>query len=74
MDAIYQFVKNFVGIQYEDLPREVVEVTKKEVLDLLGVALAGFSAPGVKELLDVITDWGGKRESRMILWGVLGGR
>jgi 2-methylcitrate dehydratase PrpD len=67
MDAIYQFVKNFVEIRYEDLPREVIEVTKKEVLDLLGVALAGFSAPGVKELLDVITDWGGKRESRMIL-------
>jgi len=35
MDAIYLFARNFIGINYEDLPREVIEVTKKEVLDLL---------------------------------------
>jgi len=66
MDAIYLFAENFVRINYEDLPRDVVEVTKKEVLDLLGVALAGFTAPGVKELLDIVTDWGGKGESSII--------
>ena len=67
MDPIYQFVKNFLHINYDDLPREVVEVTKKEVLDLFGVALAGFTAPGVKELLEIITDWGGKEESSIFL-------
>jgi integrase len=39
MDAIQLFAKNFVGITYEDLPQDVVEITKKEVLDFLGVAL-----------------------------------
>ena len=39
MDAIQLFAKNFVGITYEDLPQDVVEVTKKEVLNFLGVAL-----------------------------------
>ena len=67
MDPIYQFAKNFIQIQYDDLPRDVVEVTKKEVLDLLGVAAAGFTAPGVKELLEIITDWGGREESSIIL-------
>ena len=66
MDSIFLFVKNFAHINYEDLPQEVVEVTKKEVLDLLGVAIAGFTAPGVQQLLDIVTDWGGKEESRVI--------
>jgi 2-methylcitrate dehydratase PrpD len=67
MDPIYQFAKNFVHINYADLPRDAIEVTKKEVLDLWGVALAGFTAPGVKELLEIITDWGGKEESSIVL-------
>jgi len=67
MDPIYLFAKNFIHIKYQDLPRDVVEVTKKEILDLFGVALAGFTAPGVKELLDIVKEWGGKKESSMIL-------
>lgn len=67
MDAIEQFVKNFTQLHYEDLPREAIEMAKKEVLDLMGVAIAGFSAPGVKELFEMISDWGGKKESQIIL-------
>jgi 2-methylcitrate dehydratase PrpD len=36
MDPIYLFAKNFRRIRYKDLPQEVVEVTKKQVLDLYG--------------------------------------
>jgi 2-methylcitrate dehydratase PrpD len=46
MDAAYLFAKNFVETTYENLPAEVVEATKKEILDLLGVALGGASQPG----------------------------
>jgi 2-methylcitrate dehydratase PrpD len=42
MDASYLFAKNFVNTKYENLPPEVVEATKKEILDLLGVALGGL--------------------------------
>jgi len=66
MDAIQLFARNFIKIHYEDLPQDVVEVTKKEVLDLLGVALAGYASPGVKELADLIVEWGGKEESSVI--------
>jgi len=67
MDAIYLFAKNFIDINYEDLPKEAVEVTKKQVLDLFGVALAGFTAPGIQELLGIVKEWGGKKESSIIL-------
>jgi len=66
MDATYLFAKNFRTVAYEDLPPEVVEVTKKEVLDALAVAIAGFSQPGAKELLEIVQAWGGREESSII--------
>jgi 2-methylcitrate dehydratase PrpD len=63
MDASYAFAKNMVGVKFEDLPKDVIEHTKKQVLDILGVALGGSSRPGIKELAEIITDWGGKPES-----------
>jgi 2-methylcitrate dehydratase PrpD len=69
MDAIQLFAKNFIDTGYRALPRDVVEVTKKEVLDLLGVALAGTSSPGMKDLVDIVMDWGGKAESSVISRG-----
>jgi 2-methylcitrate dehydratase PrpD len=66
MDATYLFARNFVNTKYEDLPAGVAEATKKEILDLLGVAIGGFSEPGVKELLEIVADWGGKEESSII--------
>jgi 2-methylcitrate dehydratase PrpD len=66
MDATFLFAKNLTTIRYEDLPKGVVEATKKQVLDLLGVALGGFSKPGPKELREMVKDWGGKEESSII--------
>lgn len=66
MDATYLFAEHFVNTQYEDLPLNVVEATKKEILDLLGVSVGGASEPGVKELLEIVMDWGGKEESSII--------
>lgn len=66
MDATYLFAEHFVNTQYEDLPLNVVEATKKEILDILGVSVGGASEPGAKELLEIVTDWGGKEESSII--------
>jgi len=66
MDATSLFAKNLTNIRYEDLPPRVVEETKKQVLDLLGVAIGGFPKPGVKELREMVIDWGGKEESTII--------
>jgi 2-methylcitrate dehydratase PrpD len=66
MDATYLFAKNLANIRYEDLPTEVVEATKKQILDLLGVTLGGFSKPGPKELREIVREWGGKEESSII--------
>jgi 2-methylcitrate dehydratase PrpD len=69
MDAAYLFARDLVNVKYEDLPHAAVEATKKHILDFLGVALAGSSKPGVKELLEIVTDWGGKEESSILCYG-----
>ena len=66
MDAAYLFAKNFVDTKYENLPPEVVEATKKEILDLLGVALGGASQPGATHVCALVKEWGGKEESSII--------
>jgi 2-methylcitrate dehydratase PrpD len=69
MDAAYSLAKNMIGVKYSDLPKEVIEHTKKQVLDILGVALGGSSRPGIKELAEIITEWGGKPESTIFSYG-----
>jgi 2-methylcitrate dehydratase PrpD len=66
MDASYLFAKNFANTKYEDLSSEVVEATKKEILDLLGVALGGANQPGATHVCELMKEWGGKEESSII--------
>ncbi len=66
MDAAYLFARNFVNTRYENLPAEVVEATKKEILDLLGVALGGAGQPGATHVCELVKEWGGKEESSVI--------
>lgn len=66
MDATFLFAKNFVETRYEDLPPGVIEATKRQVLDLLGVAIGGFPMVGPRELRELVLEWGGKEESRII--------
>ncbi len=63
MDATYAIAKNFAETGYDNLPKELVEETKKQVLDLLGCAVGGFTKPGPVEVRELIIDWGGKPES-----------
>jgi 2-methylcitrate dehydratase PrpD len=69
MNAEYALAKNLLTVNYRDIPREVTEHTKKQVLDILGVMLGGSSRPGVKELAGLIQEWGGKEESTLFCYG-----
>ena len=66
MDAAVVFARHFANTRFEDLSSEVVEATKKEILDLLGVALGGASQPGATHVCDLVTEWGGKEESSIL--------
>ena len=70
MAAINEFVKHFIRLRYEDIPGDAVESAKREVLDSLATALGGSSKPGVRELVDIVKEWGGNEQSTVIAYGV----
>ena len=69
MDKIYAIAKNIIETTYEKLPPDVVEVTKKLIMDTLAVSLCGSAEAGVKELLDIFNHWGGKGEGTVWVYG-----
>ena len=69
MTAISEFVKNFTRTRYEDIPGAAIEAVKKEVLDSLATALGGSSKAGVGELVDMVKEWGGSKQSTVIAYG-----
>jgi 2-methylcitrate dehydratase PrpD len=69
MDSSYLFAKNFTQTSYERLPQNVVEATKKLILDQIGVSLAGSAHSGVKKLKGLLTEWGGRKESTVLCYG-----
>jgi len=69
MDAIVALVRNFIRIRYEDLPRHVIEATKKSLIDTFAAMLAGSNAQGCPEVVSQILEWGGKEESTVFQFG-----
>jgi 2-methylcitrate dehydratase PrpD len=52
---------------YDNLPSAVVAITKNQILDTVGAALAGTNEPGAKEIREFTIDTAGKREAA--IWG-----
>ncbi len=69
MTAINEFVKHFTTTRYEDILAAAVAAVKKEVLDSLATALGGSSKAGVGELVDMVKEWGGSKQSTVIAYG-----
>lgn len=69
MDVEGLVARHIVNTRYEDLPPEAVRATKEHLLDTIGVAVGGSSAPGCKLLLDQMREWGGKEESSVLVYG-----
>ena len=57
------------ALSFADLPGDVVECTKKLILDQLGVMLVGSSAAGIESLMAAGQDWGGKPEATVLVHG-----
>lgn len=69
MEPTSKIVKFVSQTRYEDLPKEVVKVAKKAVVDTVGSGIAGSSAPLGKLVAEIIKDWGGKKESTVLVYG-----
>lgn len=68
-DIAYLLADYVNNTNYESLPEDAIEVTKKDILDTLGTALAGSTAEGVQMAVDLALEWAGKKESTIIGFG-----
>jgi len=60
------------GIQITDfdkLPENVIEATKKSAVDTLAVIIAGRKAEGCETLFQLVKEWGGKKEATILTYG-----
>ena len=66
---IEALVQNITDTNYNTLPINVVEATKKQILDTLGTTIAGSTLPKIKELVGLVKEWDGKEESTVVAYG-----
>jgi 2-methylcitrate dehydratase PrpD len=69
MAAIEEIVHHLVKTRFEDIPVETVERQKDLLIDTLGVTVAGAKAPGVREVIELLRETGGKEESTVLAYG-----
>ncbi len=70
MNETLALAENLVSLTYADIPGDAVEVTKKSILDTLGVILAGSTnEKACKEVVELVKEGGGKEESTIIAFG-----
>ncbi|MFS0776956.1 MmgE/PrpD family protein [Neobacillus sp. 3P2-tot-E-2] len=70
MNLSQEIVQHLVKIQYDDLPEEVVEVTKKSILDTIGVILAANTlGEGCQAFANVAIAEGGREQSSILGFG-----
>lgn len=66
LDASGLLCANVHRTSFDMLPHDVVETTKKQILDLLGVTLAGANQPGAKQVREFVEAAGGKGEASIL--------
>ena len=70
MDNITKRLASFIsGLQFENLPKAVVEQTKKCLLDFTGVAVCGAQTPIASKFYNFISKFGGVPEATVIRYG-----
>ncbi|MBW2004706.1 MAG: MmgE/PrpD family protein [Deltaproteobacteria bacterium] len=69
MDTIVEKLVTYVSeTNYDGLPKEVIDETKKFILDTIGVGLAGAREPGCKEVVDLVKKWSSNNAGSTIIY------
>lgn len=69
MELMQRLARNVLKTEYQDLPRESIDITKLAILDTFGCIIAGATAPGCNSVRELVLDWGGKKESTIMIYG-----
>ncbi len=62
-------ISNVLGTRFEDIEPEVVDNTKRRILDMIGDMIGGAMCAGNPELSELVKGWGGKKEATVMGFG-----
>jgi 2-methylcitrate dehydratase PrpD len=62
--------ENVLKTRFEDIDPDIVENTKKRLLDVIGCTIGGAKAAGNDGLIDLVKSWGGNQEATILGYGV----
>src|SRR3954471_5638985 len=68
-DLANDLASHAANARYADLPKQVVDATKKFILDTLGTALAGSNALGCQPVAHYFCEQGGSKQSTVWAFG-----
>lgn len=69
-EAAHIFARHAVQLSFDDLPADVVDMTKKCILDTIGVILpAGTTSAETRQLVDLMLETGGREEATILGFG-----
>ena len=60
---------NIVETQFSDFDTPTIELAKNRIIDVLGCIIGGANASGNKELMDIVRQSGGRKESTIMVFG-----
>lgn len=69
MDFADEYSDMVVSVRFEDLPAQTVEMTKRFLLDAIGVGIAGADSHEAKSAVQLVRLWGGIPESTLLYSG-----
>lgn len=68
-DIAFDLAEYAASLQLCNLPDTAINATKLDIFDTLATTVAGTSSPGVGELLDLFTQWGGNGQATVLVHG-----
>ena len=62
MSIVAELVKNVLETPFERFDPAEVDRARAKLIDVVGCIIGGANAPGCSMLVDLIKEWGGKKE------------
>ena len=70
MQEIGKVLAQYVSAgQFDEFPKDIVDIAKKVVLRNIGTIFAGAKAEGCEAVVNQIREWGGKEEATILVYG-----
>jgi 2-methylcitrate dehydratase PrpD len=66
---IEELIANVLETRFENFDPAIVEHAKNRIIDVIGCLIGGANGPGNSSLIELIKDWGGKKEATILIHG-----